>query len=52
MIASVSARRQHAAVPRARVIGMAVRDQRPRHRARRVDVEVRLGAIEPFGAGM
>ena len=35
-------------VPVAGVIGMAVRDQRPRDRAPRVDVKIACGAIEPL----
>ncbi len=44
-------RRQHASVSGARMIGMPMRDQRPGHRARRIDVEFRLRAIEALRLG-
>jgi hypothetical protein len=40
MIASVSRRRQHSAMSAARMIGMAMGDQRARHRLRRIDPSV------------
>ena len=41
-------RRHDGAVARAGVIRMAMGDQRPLHRADRIDVEVAEGAIEPL----
>ena len=46
MTAIVSARRQHGAVAGARVIGMAVRDDRALDRAVRVDVKAAGPAVE------
>ena len=40
------ARRQDGAVSRPRMVGMAMGDQRPRHRANRIDMNVSQRAIE------
>ena len=45
------ARRQHRAVAGGGMVGMGVGDQRARHRAHRVDVEVAGRAVEALGAG-
>ena len=45
------ARGKHRAVPAGRMIGMGVRHQRPRHRAHRVDVEIRRAGSRGPPAG-
>jgi hypothetical protein len=44
-------RRQHGAMPAARMIGMAMRHERARLRRRRVDPRIGGGQIEPLRVG-
>ena len=44
-------RRQNRTVPGARMVGMAVGDDRPIHRTHRVDVEITRRTIEACGRG-